>query len=84
MKAEIKRIKKAPPELKRKYNQLDTEFKDLRESKTAELDAVNQRLDGIQKNFIRLNNKYGQLFKVISDGDNSASLITNGCYGEVG
>ena len=84
MKAEIKRIKKAPPELKRKYNQLDTEFKDLRESKTAELDAVNQRLDGTQKTLIRLNNKYGQLFEVASDVGNYAGSMANDCYGEVG
>ena len=52
LKAEIKQIKEAPPELvtlKHKYGQLNTKFKDLKESKTAELDAVNQRLNGIQK-----------------------------------
>ncbi len=46
--------------LKRKYNQLNTKFKDLKESKVAELDAINQRLDSIQKPFIYLNNKYDQ------------------------
>jgi hypothetical protein len=36
-KAEIKRIEEAPPELvtlKRKYDQLDTEFKDLKDFKS--------------------------------------------------
>ena len=86
-KAEIKRIKKAPPELvtlKRKYDQLDTEFKDSKESKAAELDAVNQRLDGTQKTLIRLNNKYGQLFEVASDVSNYAGSMASDFYGEVG
>ena len=86
-KAEIIRIKKMPPELvtlKRKYDKLNTEFKDLKESKVAELDAVNQRLDGTQKTFTRLNNKYGQLFKVAGDVGNYASSMANDCYGEVG
>lgn len=87
LKTEIKRIKKAPPELvtlKRKYDQLNNEFKDLKESKAAELDAVNQRLDGTQKTFTRLNNKYGQLFEVASDVGNYAGSMANDCYGEVG
>ena len=44
LKIEIKRIKKAPLKLvilKRKYNQLNTKFKNLKESKVAELDVVN-------------------------------------------
>ena len=85
LKAEIKRIKKAPPELatlKRKYEQLDTKFRDLKESKAAELSAVNQRLDGTQKTFIGLNNKYGQLFEVASNVGNYAGSMANDCYGE--
>ena len=87
LKAEIKRIKKAPPELvtlKRKHDQLDTKFKDLKESKAVELDAVNQRLDGTQKTLIRLNNKYGQLLEVASDVSNYAGSMANDCYGKAG
>ena len=34
--------------LNNKYNQLNTKFKDLKESKVVKLNAVNQRLDNIQ------------------------------------
>ena len=44
--------------LKRKYDQLNTKFKNLKKPKAAEQDAVNQRLDNTQKTFICLNNKY--------------------------
>jgi chromosome segregation ATPase len=87
LKAEIKRIKRAPLELvmlKRGYDQLNNEFKDLKESKAAELDALNQRLDGTQKTFTRLNNKYRQLFEVASDVGNYAGSMANDCYGEAG